>query len=109
MDNNAIHRLRKNASPPNTAGKSAARRASGPMMTKVGMTAQVGVGDSAGGRGSSRADFSQVDSAGASPSRRILDLRSSIFDPRSSFFTSGPRPGGSLGSGSGGAFLPARP
>src|SRR5438094_861332 len=38
----------KNASPPNIAGKSAARRASGPMMTKVGMTA---IGNRGGGEG----------------------------------------------------------
>src|SRR5438445_11612973 len=51
MDNKTIHRFMKNASPPNTAGKRVARRARGPMMTKVGITA---TGRRGGGEGEER-------------------------------------------------------
>src|SRR5262249_48838551 len=113
MDNSTIQRLIKNARPPNTAGKSVASKANGPMMTKVGITAHVGVED--GGwriedgnpKSENRNSKLRHQTASAHLGFQIseFELGVSAFG----FSISGPNPGGTLGSGSGGAFLPETP
>src|SRR5436309_8283235 len=116
MDIKTIQRLMKNASPPNIAGKRAARSASGPMMTKVGITAIGNRGGGEGEKGRGDDENCKMQIANCKFAICILQFAFSVASPRSRPFsdsrlvflasTSGPRPGGALGSGSGGAFFP---